>query len=88
MTAWKHTLRLTDVFHNEELSLRQKTKSIVARIKMAAWFEEANYNGDLASVLEELTDAAEEDDASWWDSAWAAFYDIADAERVWVKINN
>lgn len=84
MTNWKHTLHLADTFRSD-LELELKTEVIVNRIKRAAWYEEANSNGHLEGVLEELTDAAEEDDENWWDQAWAAFYDVADAERVWVK---
>lgn len=85
MPTWKHTLHLADVFHNGELTLEQKTERIVARIEKAAWYEKANHNGDLTNILDELANAGEMDDRQWWDSVWAAFYDIADAESVWVK---
>lgn len=85
MANWKHKLNLTDVFHNDEVTLTDKTNTIIRRIKKAPWYEEANYNEELEEILEELNDAAEDNDLHQWDSAWAAFYDIADADRIWVK---
>lgn len=84
MKAWKHRLRLEDVFHNDDLTLEAKTEAIVTKIKGSGWYAEANENGELEAILEELTDAAKADDVAWWDSVWNAVYDVADAERVWV----
>jgi hypothetical protein len=82
---WKHRLRVEDVFHNDDLTLEAKTEAIVTKIKASGWYAEANENGELESLLEELTDAAQADDTPWWDTVWNAFYDVADAERVWVS---
>lgn len=84
MRNWKHRLRLEDTFHNDDLTLEAKTEAIVTRIKASNWYGPANLDGELGLILEELTDAAEADDVTWWDSVWNAFYDVADAERVWV----
>lgn len=85
MSNWKHTLHISDIFHDPEMSLEAKTETIVARIKGAKWYEESNYNGELAQVLEELTDAAEADNVAVWDITWNAFYGHADADRIWIK---
>lgn len=82
-TTWEHQLDIDDVFHDDQLTVQQKTDAIVARIKAGDWY--AELAEDLAPVLEELNDAAEADDVEWWDQVWDAFYDIADAARIWVK---
>lgn len=85
MADWKHKLDLHDVFHREDWTLSEKTDIIIRRIKKASWYDEANYNRELEELLEELQDAADEDHLEWWDSCWAGFYDIADADRIWVR---
>lgn len=84
MGTWKHKLNISDVFRNNEVDLAHKTEIIVGRIKKSSWYEEANYNGELENLLEELTDAGKEDNVEWWDSVWNGFYDIADDEKIWV----
>jgi hypothetical protein len=85
MSAWNARLRLEGIFHNDALGLEAKTEAIVSKIKTSSWYIPANENGELELLLEELTDAAQADDVAWWDTVWAAFYDVADAERVWVS---
>lgn len=86
MNTWSHKLDISDVFHNDALTLVEKTGTIVGRIKASSWYSDALEDtwGELGALLEELTDAAEEGDTGWWDSAWDAFYDHADALRIWV----
>ena len=85
MPAWKHTLDLTLTFHNDELSLEQKTSLIAAKIKSRPWYEEANYNGELELLLEEMVDAGKENNVDHFDAVWDFIYDIFDADKVWVK---
>lgn len=85
MANWKHHLYLAPMFHSEELSLEQKTKMIIERIKSRPWFEKLHYVDNLNDILEEISDAGEADDVEWFDAAWSAAYDIFDAERVWVE---
>ena len=85
MPTWNNRLDIYDIFHDDEISLAEKSTAITERIKKASWYEESNYNGELEMILEEMTDAAEEDDVDWWDKCWDAFYGIADADRIWVK---
>jgi hypothetical protein len=84
--AWSHKLDVSDVFHDDTKTVAEKTEVIVKRIKAASWYTDALEDtwGEFPSILEELTDAAEEGDIGWWDAAWDAFYDHADALRVWV----
>lgn len=84
MPRWKHTLDIKAIWESEELSFPEKGKAIVEKIK-AAPFYDAERGGELEMIVEELEDAAAEDDVDWFDQAWSAFYDWADAERVWVK---
>lgn len=84
--AWNGKLDISDVFHNDELTIVQKTWTITTRIKGARWYADALEDtcGEFDSILEELTDAAAEGDIGWWDATWDAFYDHADALRIWV----
>jgi hypothetical protein len=82
MANWTYQLHLEDVFHDDKLSLKDKTDTIVGRIKAESWYSAASY--ELEGVLEELNDAADCGDVEWWDQVWDAFYDVADTHRVWV----
>lgn len=85
MANWKHQLNLP-FFHNDELSLEEKTHKIIETIKSRPWFDEVNYNGELEDLLEELEDAGKEDNVDHFDAVWDFVYDIFDAHRVWVAM--
>lgn len=85
MPRWKHTLDIKAVWQDEGLPLPEKGKAIAERIKAAPFY--ADGGPDLEFLVEELEDAAADDDVDWFDDAWDRFYDWADAERVWVKTN-
>jgi hypothetical protein len=77
---WLHTLTLTDVFHNDDLTLEEKRDAIVRRIKAAPWYSEDD--DDLYWLVDELADV---DTDSYFDAVFNAFYDWADDHRVWVE---
>jgi hypothetical protein len=84
VNRWKHTLDVKDLWDDDEMGLPEKGKAIAGRIRaMPFWGKDDG--GDLEQIVEELEDAAEADDERWFDLVWDAFYDWADAERVWVK---
>lgn len=85
MNTWKHQLNLAPYFHNDELTLAEKTHDIVIIIKTRSWFDEVNYNGELEDLLEEILDAGKEDNVELFDAIWDSVYDIFDAHRVWVS---
>lgn len=79
MVTWAHTLNLADVFHNDNLTFRERRDAIAHRIQRAGWF---NYSDmDLMDVVDFLADAT---DAAEFDEAWVMFYDWADSARIWV----
>jgi hypothetical protein len=86
MPRWKHTLDIKAVWQDEEMDLPTKGKAIAEKIKAAPFWPGAD-GDDLEQIVEELEDAAEADDEHWFNLVWSAFYDWADAERVWVKTN-
>lgn len=77
---WKMTISLRDVFHNEEMTFRQRRDAIVARLFKSPWLEDAD--DDLQSAVEELADSTCPAD---FDIVWAAIYDMADHDRVWIE---
>lgn len=83
MAEWKHTLYIGDVFHNDEMDLSAKGQVIVDRIQNSSFWHSED-DGDLEQIVEELEDAAKEDDERWFNYVWSAFYDWADANRVWI----
>lgn len=83
MNRWKHRVALGDVFHNDDMPLPEKGGVIAQRIKAASFYSDEDY--DLVNMIEELEDAARDDDEHYFDLVWSAFYDWADANRVWVE---
>lgn len=81
-SSWDGTLRLADVFHNDDLTFEQKRDATVRRIRATAWFKGYDEFDDLPMFVEELSDAA---DTDAFDAAWDCVYDIADADRVWIE---
>ena len=80
MNRWKHKVDVSDVFHDDDLTLGEKAQTIATRL--------ARFTGDddtmLDELLEELCDAGHEGDVRWFDSTWSGIYDWADSERVWI----
>ena len=78
---WDYKLDVSDVFHNDNLTLEQKRDLIIARIKSSAFWTPADY--ELDEILDELSQV---DDADYFDLVWNAFYDWCDVgKRVWVE---
>lgn len=84
INVWRHRLEIGDVWDNDDMPLPEKGKIIIDRVK-ASEFWPGDDGDDLEQIIEELGDAAEEDDVDWFDLVWSAFYDWADANRVWVN---
>ena len=82
MNKWRYTVKVGDVFHDDGLSLPEKGEAIVNRLRAAPFYSDDDY--DLQGLVEELEDAAKEDDESWFDLVWGGLYDWADANRVWI----
>lgn len=81
--VWRHTLKLRDVFHDEDKLFVERRDAIVARIKSAAWFKRADGDDDdLCAIVTDLAEAETTDD---FDESWRDFYDWADENRVWVE---
>lgn len=80
MATWLHTLRLADVFHNDDMTREQRRDAIVERIRSAPFYDEDDF--ELVGTVDEL---AETDTAEYMDQVWDAFYDWADINRVWVE---
>jgi hypothetical protein len=78
MNNWSATLRIADVWKNEELTFEQRRDEIVARIKRLPDCEHDAGLEDIATDLEEAGDVPT------FDQAWDHFYDWADLNRVWV----
>lgn len=79
MGVWNDTLPLADVWHNDDMTWEQKRDTAAERIKcLPHW----GHDDELEQLVEEMEDC---DTVSWFDQVWDAFYDWADAERVWVE---
>jgi hypothetical protein len=80
MTTWNHTIRVSGVFHNDDLPFEVKRDRIVSRLNpLKDKFPE---DWDLEDVILSLSEA---EDANDFDLAWDDFYNWADDNRVWVE---
>ena len=80
MPHWRYTLRLADIFHDDDIPFERKRDEIVRRIKAEKFWSPDNF--ELSDVMEGLEQA---DDVPEFDEAWADFYDYAERERIWVE---
>jgi hypothetical protein len=80
MPVWNHTLQLADLFDRDTgdgpFAYRDE---IVRRIKASKFWNEDET--ELIEIVDELEDT---DTPEYFDLVWDAFYDWADANRVWV----
>ena len=78
---WDYKLDVSDVFHDDDLTLEQKRDKIVARIKAAPFFDPDDL--ELDELVDELSQV---DDEPYFDLVWNAFYDWCDiGKRVWIE---
>lgn len=82
MTDWKYTLKLKDVFHNDQLTFIESRDAIVKRLRNSAWFKGKPDTDDLPQLVTELSETTDEQE---FDEVWDAIYDEADADKVWIE---
>jgi hypothetical protein len=80
MARWQEQIDLHEPLNNDALPFPERRDTIVAHIRASRWF--ARDDGDLAILIEDLADAADEDD---FDEVWNGIYDLADSSRVWLN---
>jgi hypothetical protein len=84
MKQWRARVDVSDVFHDDEVTLGDKAQTIAARLGVVG--ERIDPGSDeLPELLEELCDAGAQGDVQWFDNVWSGVYDWADANRVWVS---
>ena len=72
----RQTLDVSDIFHNDEIPIKQKAKMISERL-----LKLPNADDELRGLAEEL---AEVDNAKGFDSLWAEICGWADLAGVWI----
>lgn len=81
--VWKHTLDVSEFFHDDKLSVVEKAHKVGAMIRRQRWFSEDDFTLDeIAGAFCDMTD--EDDDGQYFDDWWSSFYDWCDEARVWV----
>lgn len=87
MSNWNYKLDISDIFHNDDFDLSETSRTISDRIKRNKWYKdmEERYQEEMGEILEELVDAGEAADNTWFNQVWSAIYDIADDDRTWIK---
>lgn len=80
MTNWRHTLRIADVWQNDDLTWEEQREVIVKRIRRARWFDDCDF--ELLDAVNGLDYAEEEQE---FDGYWEDFCDWADANLMWVE---
>lgn len=77
---WDHTVKIADVFHDDDLAFDVKRDLIVARFaRLKQKFPE---DWDLELLLDELSDTTGDEE---FDDVWESLYDWADDNRVWIE---
>lgn len=75
MTNWQTYVDVSDVFHDDDLTIQAKAHAISARMRKIPSYT-------LWELLDELLDTA---DVEEFDEVWSYIYDWADENRVWIE---
>lgn len=75
---WKHTVKLADVWRDEDREFTERRDEIVKRIRALPMFET---DDDLQLLVDDLREA---EDIVEFDYTWNEFYNWADDNDVWV----
>lgn len=82
---WAHTVDVSRVFHNEDLTFAQRRDGIVAALRGSSWYRQADPD-DCDGVRELVDDhLAYAETGDEFDGPWDELYDLADVDRVWIK---
>lgn len=81
MPVWKYKIMLSDVFHNETMTLPEIRDTIVKRIRRSRWFKDQEEHSDLEVLLDDL---AKSTSAAEFDDTWNEIYELANDERAWI----
>ena len=80
MAQWLMEIDLRHIWRNEELTFSARKDAIVQIFRAHDWH---SFPG-----VSDIVDAIEAaDDVKAFDAAWSLMYDMADEDRVWVRLH-
>lgn len=82
MARWSKTVDIKTDLHNPDRSDRENGLIVVAILRRHPEFAEA----EAGWVLDDMEEAAEEEDLDLFNSRLNDVYDIADRERIWLGL--
>lgn len=83
--SWTYRLILSDIYHSDAHSLRDKARIIANRVEQSLFFEQS-WTFSLSDVVEGFRDVADNDGTvEDFDAVMDDFYDYADSVRLWVE---
>lgn len=77
MANWSEQIDLHEIFHNDDMSVRQKASMIGSKFRNSI-----GCDNDLLDLLIDLEDT---DTPDSFDDVWSEIYDWADENRVWIR---
>jgi hypothetical protein len=83
---WKIHIYVADVWHDDDVSFERLKEIVCQRIRESGWRDLQvgdDARDDWDNLVDELADAETEDE---FDCVWAAMYDHADEDRVWLDV--
>lgn len=83
LRSWAYNVDLSPVWLDEELTFEQRRDKVAAILRNSTWFKAVDGSDDsLRMAVEELEEAGEEE---MFDMVFDRIYDLADADRAWIR---
>lgn len=83
MTRWTKTVDVRRWFEDDQTDLQSNMRGATEQVK-STLCKEIEKDPDLFAIVDELGDAADEDDVAHWNYVWNELYNWADANHVWI----
>lgn len=88
MPVWKVNLRVGRYIDSEsDATLQERAEGIDRAFRSQGVYRRMDEDDELWLAVDELKDAAKDEDVEWYNSCLSAIYDWCDRERVWLEPN-
>lgn len=83
LPTWRYTVDVSALWRDEPLTFEERRDTVASVLRASTWFASVEEHDDTLLLLVENLEEA--DDVEEFDLVWDAIYDLADADRTWIK---